>query len=699
MATLPAGWAPPSSAPQIRQSQMQSNDGSTSFQGMSPPGSQVSSSSPASSTLPGSSRKVNLAGVAGLRPAQVQDGTYVSRPLSASVGGSNGHSSFNMSTASTASRGGVQNHAGLPTLKELVSASSGGPPSQATSMQEYLNSMAKDRVPAQQRTSSPPMNQVTPGAPPSGLGGVITGTSPARSSTDMRTRVMQSPASPSFADRETISSRSHDHQPRQAAPAAVPPSASQQAAACAGQQTLFRPTPADENAPVVIALDVDEVLVCYVDGFRKFLQRERPDSPCDIDTAFHEAHHPRSPWRLQFAMNGGLDNLEAVPGAAAALRKLRAAGIRLEAVTSRPPIMRQSTEALLLKLFPPDTFSAAHFAGPGEKGHTCNMIRAQALVDDQLPNILDAANCNVTGVLFDLCRSYPWCRAVRIEDLPQGTTCKETWADAAEYLLHLFAPQLRAHQSRRGGPQQPSKAALDLETRQVLPAGTAQVGLGPPTKASASLSGSLGGASRRPPQQEPPREYGAGLSQESSPNSLAMHPSYPPSGAAAAASEPGQVRQSFGKKQTHQVPQPMSAIEESPMPSGPMDHVISFDPRRGDQKRLDEAFQGRDAYASFRGGAQSNNYAHPSTAPPPPPRPANDYAWQEQDVRAAPTTLLSTAGSERYSYDRPEEKTEPVPTTPLGSNLLAGVGGLFGSSSEMDARSREGTDSQGCVIA
>lgn len=188
-----------------------------------------------------------------------------------------------------------------------------------------------------------------------------------------------------------------------------------------------------EPGQLVVALDVDEVLCQYVDGFRMFMQRERPSGPLDTDSIFHEAHNPNSPWRLQFALSGGLDNLEAVPGAAAALRRLRNAGVRLEAVTSRPPIMRESTEALLLKLFPVDTFDAAHFVGPGEKGVTCNQIGARALVDDQLPNCVDACQCGVVSVLFDFCGSYPWSK--NVTELPARCKRIETWAETCNFLL------------------------------------------------------------------------------------------------------------------------------------------------------------------------------------------------------------------------------------------------------------------------
>eukprot|EP00928_Gymnodinium_smaydae_P023745 TRINITY_DN19470_c0_g4_i2.p1 TRINITY_DN19470_c0_g4~~TRINITY_DN19470_c0_g4_i2.p1 ORF type:complete len:698 (+),score=170.62 TRINITY_DN19470_c0_g4_i2:168-2261(+) len=197
------------------------------------------------------------------------------------------------------------------------------------------------------------------------------------------------------------------------------------------------------SPPMVVALDVDEVLVAYMDGFRKWLCYQRPEGPHDTTSVFHEAHDPVSPWRLRFAGEGGLDNLEAVPGAAEALARLRVAGVRLEAVTSRPPSMRSSTEALLLRLYPADTFAAFHFVGGGEKGKTCRSIGAVAIVDDQLPNVIDCSSCGVVSILFNLDGEYPWSHCDPAE-LPSRAYLAESWEVTCEYLFSVL--QLREAQ-------------------------------------------------------------------------------------------------------------------------------------------------------------------------------------------------------------------------------------------------------------
>lgn len=246
---------------------------------------------------------------------------------------------------------------------------------------------------------------------------------------------------------------------------------------------------ASNGQQITVALDVDEVLCRYVDGFRKWLQRERPTGPLDTDSVFREAHDPNSPWRLQFALNGGLDNLEAVPGAVPALRKLKQAGVRLEVVTSRPPTMRESTEALLAKIFPPDTFSAYHFVGPGEKGRTCNAIRALALVDDQIPNVVDASACGVVAVLFNFSGTYPWAVCTQ-DELPAGVMRLETWSATCDYLLSVLRVNVGSSMSMLAGggavspnvspPPEMRRATVLGERRAVSP--------GPPLEARRTLT-------------------------------------------------------------------------------------------------------------------------------------------------------------------------------------------------------------------
>lgn len=186
----------------------------------------------------------------------------------------------------------------------------------------------------------------------------------------------------------------------------------------------------------VVAVDIDEVLVRYVEAFRRFVARESHGGGLDIAAAFREAHDPQSAWRSAFARSGGLDRLDEVPGAVAAIGRLRAAGVRLEAVTTRPSSMRASTEEMFRRCFPANTFAAIHFVRPGEKGATCSRLGAQALIDDQLANVADAAKFGVPALLFDLAGAYTWTRTGG--DLPPGVTRVQSWTAAVERIFEML---------------------------------------------------------------------------------------------------------------------------------------------------------------------------------------------------------------------------------------------------------------------
>mmetsp|Transcript_99868 Transcript_99868/g.177758 ORF Transcript_99868/g.177758 Transcript_99868/m.177758 type:complete len:823 (-) Transcript_99868:197-2665(-) len=261
----------------------------------------------------------------------------------------------------------------------------------------------------------------------------------------------------------------------------------------------------------VIAIDVDEVLVCYVDGFRKFLQRELPEGLPDNTNIFKEAHDVNSPWRMKFAMEGGLENLEAVPGAHEALRKLSAAGIRMEVVTSRPAAMQESTKVLLRKLFPPDTFSDYHFVHGGEKGQKCLQLGALALVDDQIPNAIDVLNCGLLPILFDLNGSYPW-SVCGPQDLPLGVHRIETWAQTADFLVAKIENHKNVMASARQAPQTPAtptsprtKVPVALESVGAdQPRGHSSCVIARPTRAQAlGGRGQDGDSSSRSPSKSP----------------------------------------------------------------------------------------------------------------------------------------------------------------------------------------------------
>lgn len=169
------------------------------------------------------------------------------------------------------------------------------------------------------------------------------------------------------------------------------------------------------SAPPLVAVDIDEVIARYVDGFQGYLERTG-HGIADPAALFREAHDPQSAHRAAFTHSGGLDLLDEVPGAVAGLARLRAAGVRLEAVTTRPAAMRATTERLLQRLLPADTFAAVYHVQPGEKGTVCSRLGAQVLIDDQ--------------------GEYWWNRTGQ---LPAGVTRVQSWTAVVDRVLEILA--------------------------------------------------------------------------------------------------------------------------------------------------------------------------------------------------------------------------------------------------------------------
>lgn len=190
----------------------------------------------------------------------------------------------------------------------------------------------------------------------------------------------------------------------------------------------------------VVAVDIDEVVCRYVDGFRSYLRRTGHDlanADAQHETLFREAYDPQSVLRAAFISSGGLDTLDVVPGATAALAKLRALGLRLEAVTTRPAALRTSTERLLKRLLPEDTFAAVHHVDSGEKGAVCNQLGATTLIDDQLSNIYDAAASGVSALLFDYEGEYWWTHTDAA--LPPGVDRVRSWSAVVDRVLEILS--------------------------------------------------------------------------------------------------------------------------------------------------------------------------------------------------------------------------------------------------------------------
>mmetsp|Transcript_119181 Transcript_119181/g.309302 ORF Transcript_119181/g.309302 Transcript_119181/m.309302 type:complete len:176 (-) Transcript_119181:12-539(-) len=155
----------------------------------------------------------------------------------------------------------------------------------------------------------------------------------------------------------------------------------------------------------VVAVDIDEVLCKYCEGFIKWYTG-RPVA-LDAGQCFRACYAPG----VESARTAFLDTqafaneLDPIPGALESLLKLRGAGFELHAVTARPEACRVATEQYLAKFFP-GLLSGLHFAQAPYKGRICRSICACALIDDQLANALDAGMHGVPAIVLDLDGTY-----------------------------------------------------------------------------------------------------------------------------------------------------------------------------------------------------------------------------------------------------------------------------------------------------
>lgn len=121
-----------------------------------------------------------------------------------------------------------------------------------------------------------------------------------------------------------------------------------------------------------------------------------------------------------------------VSGALEAIHKLREK-FRLVLITSRDHFFRGHTEKFLEKHFS-GLYDELHYTHAAEdpskrtpKYVICQEIRAIALIDDHLPNVVGCAENGVEGILFG---DYPW---NQIEKLPKGVTRVKNWEEVLEY--------------------------------------------------------------------------------------------------------------------------------------------------------------------------------------------------------------------------------------------------------------------------
>eukprot|EP01086_Lenisia_limosa_P015528 TRINITY_DN5028_c0_g1_i1.p1 TRINITY_DN5028_c0_g1~~TRINITY_DN5028_c0_g1_i1.p1 ORF type:complete len:201 (-),score=37.73 TRINITY_DN5028_c0_g1_i1:9-611(-) len=193
----------------------------------------------------------------------------------------------------------------------------------------------------------------------------------------------------------------------------------------------------------VLAVDVDEVLVPFVENMSTFLNREFKTETTIEDYFSYEFDKV---WKCsvdecQVKVNAYLQSEDfrsskPIDGAREALTKLKE-HYTLVVVTSRLSSLKDFTEKWLEQHFP-GLFEQALFGnhyGEGKrrkKSEMCMQVGAKMLIDDCLKYAIDCNDANIKCVLFDRNNSYPWNDS---DDLPELTTRATSWTEITNLLL------------------------------------------------------------------------------------------------------------------------------------------------------------------------------------------------------------------------------------------------------------------------
>jgi uncharacterized protein len=188
----------------------------------------------------------------------------------------------------------------------------------------------------------------------------------------------------------------------------------------------------------VIAIDIDEVLGTFADGFTEY-HNEKYGT--EVNVSDIEDYHG-------FNVNFGIEQKEIgkrvmdfwqetesktifpIEGAKEALKKLKEEGNILHVITARPETAKELTNKWLDEHFP-DLFESitftSHFSSdnPKTKGEVCVEIGAEILIEDCHSYALSAAERGIKVFLFD----YPWNLK---QEIPVGVTRVKNWDEVLE---------------------------------------------------------------------------------------------------------------------------------------------------------------------------------------------------------------------------------------------------------------------------
>lgn len=194
------------------------------------------------------------------------------------------------------------------------------------------------------------------------------------------------------------------------------------------------------NPKPVLAIDIDEVLVPFMQSFFQFHNAKYGTKlKLTPDMDYHGVHREIGDTIEQFQRKidsfvetESYRNGRPLAGAAQVIRRLKSR-YELVVITARPESVRERTEQWVRVHFA-ETFAHVHFAELDQDNRLGKMgalrrTGASVLIDDNLSHLEEAAGEGIRGVLFG---DYPWNQAV---ELPAGVMRVKDWREVERALL------------------------------------------------------------------------------------------------------------------------------------------------------------------------------------------------------------------------------------------------------------------------
>ncbi len=190
-----------------------------------------------------------------------------------------------------------------------------------------------------------------------------------------------------------------------------------------GAATPSRGDGEGEPSPLIVAVDVDEVLGRFLESLNVYIMEEFPQRTFAVNDYF--VYEFARVWNVspaesnrivhEFFETRHFADIAPIPGALESLERMkRSLNVRLNVVTSRQHVIKEPTIDWLEEHYGgvfDDVCFGNHFSMSGaskKKSELCREIGAGVLIDDNLTYAIECAEAGIEVLLFDWEGGYPW---------------------------------------------------------------------------------------------------------------------------------------------------------------------------------------------------------------------------------------------------------------------------------------------------